>query len=232
MTDDQTPDFDERLFQPAFDVDDENDVDSSTQKPVRYRGAMTDPAFGLLIACAIAAGSMPLVANDADFRYTISWGILIIFSVMAWLFGNFPRIAEEHPEDLAWGIALSLVLGIPLVAFGSGLLFDVTHRVWDDFPLGTVLAYLVFIMPMAETLFFRGIMQENRVFWEVGLIATFWGLVLFFPHINAGPLPLIAGVILAMANILYSYVRMRNGLAAAWMCQIAVNLMIFFFPLV
>ncbi len=196
----------------------------------RNRGATADPLFGLLIAGAVALGSMPLAANDPDLRYTIVWGLLALFGVTAWLLGNFPHITREKPEDLAWGVALALVMGIPLLAFGSGLLHDLSGRIWGDFTLGTTLAYLLFIMPLAETLFFRGIMQALRSFGEVSFIATLWGLVLFFPHINAGPLPLIALVVFGMTNTLYSYVRLRNGLAAAWLCQIIVNVMIFFFP--
>jgi membrane protease YdiL (CAAX protease family) len=196
----------------------------------RNRGATADPLFGLLIAGAVAIGSMPLAPNDPDLRYTMVWGLLALFGVTAWLLGNFPRINQEKPENLAWGVALALVMGIPLLAFGSGLLRDLSGRIWQDFSLGTTLAYLLFIMPLAETLFFRGIMQELRAFGEVSFIATLWGLVLFFPHINAGPLPLIAVVVFGMANTLYSYVRLRNGMAAAWLCQIIVNVMIFFFP--
>jgi hypothetical protein len=33
-----------------------------------------------------------------------------------------------------------------------------------------------------------------------------------------------------MANLLYGYVRNRNGLAAAWICQMTVNLVLLFFP--
>lgn len=217
----------EQQYPPELDgIDETEEINASP----RNRGATADPLFGLLIAGAVAVGSMPLAPDDPDLRYTIVWGMLALFGVTAWLLGNFPRINQEKPEDLAWGIALALVLGIPLLAFGSGLLRDLSSRVWHDFTLGTSLAYLLFIMPLAETLFFRGIMQELRSFWEVSFIATIWGIVMFFPHINAGPLPLIAVVVFGMVNTLYSYVRMRNGLASAWLCQIIVNVMIFFFP--
>ncbi|TVR21206.1 MAG: hypothetical protein EA396_08940 [Anaerolineaceae bacterium] len=212
----------------AFATEAEDEIETET--PIRYRGATADPLFGLLIAGAVAVGSMPLAANDPDLRYSIAWGLLITFGVLAWLLGNFPRIGQEKPENLAWGVALGLVLGIPLLAFGSGVLGDLAVRVWVTFTPGIVLAYLLFIMPMAETLFFRGIMMELRPFWEAAIMATVWNLLIFFPHINAGPLPLVALVIFGMANTLYSYVRLRNGLAAAWLCQIIVSLMILFFP--
>jgi hypothetical protein len=30
--------------------------------------------------------------------------------------------------------------------------------------------------------------------------------------------------------MIYSYVRQRNGLAAAWLCQIVVNVVVLFLP--
>lgn len=230
MSDYSRRDDDETLIDDGIDAETETNTEAGTGTPVRYRGATADPLFGLLIAAAVAVGSMPLAANDPDLRYSIAWGLLIAFGVLAWLLGNFPRIGRENPENLAWGVALGLVLGIPLLAFGSGVLGDLAVRMWVTFTPGIVVAYLLFIMPMAESLFFRGIIMELRPFWEAAIMATVWNLLLFFPHINAGPLPLVALVIFGMANTLYSYVRLRNGLAAAWLCQIIVSLMILFFP--
>jgi membrane protease YdiL (CAAX protease family) len=95
---------------------------------------------------------------------------------------------------------------------------------------GTLLAYVVFVMPLAESLFFRGVLQQTYNFWQTGLFCTAWNLVLFFPLMNVGPYPLLVGIILLMANLMYSYVRDRNGLAAAWICQITINLVILFLP--
>lgn len=224
-------------MEPDDDVsfDDETPDNSTSEGSASlpaYRGATNDPFFGLLIAGAVSIGLMPLAESDPDLRYTLTWGLLAGFAVLSWLMGNFPRITEEQPEDLAWGIVFGLILGIPLLAFGTGLLSEISNLVFPSFGLGTALAYLVFVMPLGETLFFRGILQQLRAFWEVGLIATVWGLVLFFPLINTGPYPLIVALILAMTNILYGYVRLRNGLAAAWLCQIMVNLVVFFIPFI
>jgi hypothetical protein len=49
--------------------------------------------------------------------------------------------------------------------------------------------------------------------------------------ININALPLIAGFMLLMANMLYGYVHDRNGLAAAWVCQITIHLLLFFVPI-
>jgi hypothetical protein len=60
-------------------------------------------------------------------------------------------------------------------------------------------------------------------------------VLLFFPMLDLSRYPAIAGLIalaLLMLNFIYSYVRRRNGLAAAWICQIVVNLVLIFFPFI
>ena len=88
-------------------------------------------------------------------------------------------------------------------------------------------------MPLAETLFFRGVIQEIRTFWVVGILSSIWSILLFFPVLEVNKFPAVAivvGTALVMMNMIYSYVRQRNGLAAAWVCQIVVNLVLLFIP--
>lgn len=195
------------------------------------RASASDPLFGLLIAGAISIGLVPLIGSAAaDMRYTLSWGMLALFGVLAWLLGRSARIQQETPENLVWGVVFGFILGIPVLAMGGGTLADIARLMFEDMGHGTLLAYLVFVMPLAETLFFRAVLQEQQPFWVVALLATVWHLVLFFPLVNRGPYPLVVAVIMVMANMMHSYVRQRNGLAAAWLCQITVNLMMIFVP--
>ncbi|MEI2704362.1 MAG: hypothetical protein V9E89_03650 [Ilumatobacteraceae bacterium] len=48
-----------------------------------------------------------------------------------------------------------------------------------------------------------------------------WSIVLFLPMLNVGAFPvvMIITVVLTLTNLIYAYVRERNGLAAAWVCQ-------------
>lgn len=203
---------------------------SPEQRTLSYRSTTSDPLFGLLLAAAVGIGLTPLINTDADMRYTLVWGMLALFGVIAWLLGDGPRIGEETPENLAWGIALGLILAVPLLAFAGKTLTEASDMIFPNMRPGTLLAYIIFVMPLSETLFFRGILQQNRAFWSAALICTGWGLVLFFPLMNQAAYPLIVGIILLMANTMYAYVRERNGLAAAWLCQITVNILLLFVP--
>ncbi|MDZ4669775.1 MAG: hypothetical protein SH821_02795 [Phototrophicales bacterium] len=218
-----------------YDDDDElqdDDYADEGEGYAAYRGATNDPIFGLLLAVAVSVGLMPLIGSDgADVRYTITWGMLALFGVLAWLFGDAERIGQEKPDNVMWGVIFGLVLGVPLLLFGGSTLTETSRAMFPNMTTGVILGYLVFIIPLGETLFFRGVLQRTRPFWEVGAYATGWSLLQVFPLININALPLVAGFMLLMSNMLYSYVHDRNGLAAAWVCQITIHLLLFFIPI-
>ncbi len=202
--------------------------------PVTYRGAASDPVFGYLIAVALSIGLMPLIPTDPALRYTLIWGVMAGFGVLAWLLGASGRIWMETPENLGWGVIFGLIIGVPFLIVGGNTLQQTSQRIFTGMKPGETLAFLIFVMPLAETLFFRGVLQETRRFWLVGLLSTVWSILVFFPMIDAPRYPavaLIIGTALVLMNLLYSYVRQRNGLAAAWLCQIIANLVLLFLPL-
>lgn len=223
--------------------DDYETEDDDVAEPVRisYRSAGSDPTFGFLVALALSVGLAPLVPASADIRYTVVWLALGVFGVLAWLVGDTERIETETLENLVWGVVFGAILAVPVLLFGGDTLATTVKLIFrtsvngqiTPLPPGAVLAFLVFAMPTAETLFFRGLMQYSRPFWLVGVLSSVWSVLLFFPMLEVGRYPVIAviiGTALAMMNFLYSYVRRRNGLAAAWLCQITVNLVLLFIP--
>lgn len=204
------------------------------EKAVTYRGTTSDPVFGYLISVALAIGLMPLIPDNSDLRYVIVWMVMTGFGVLAWLLGTSARIWTETPENLGWGLIFGLIIGVPFLLFGGQTLNVTSQRLFANMSLGEVLAFVVFVIPTAETLFFRGVLQENRAFWIVGVLSSLWSAVIFFPLLDIRQFPAVALIIataLAVMNVTYSYVRVRNGLAAAWICQIVVNLIILFLPL-
>jgi membrane protease YdiL (CAAX protease family) len=200
-----------------------------------YRGNVGDPFFGFLIAIAISIGLTPILPAQADLRYTLALGAMAGIAVLTWLLGNFDHITQETPENLIWGIGFGLLFSVPFLLFFYDTFRRASLLVFPDMPNGALLAYLLFVMPLAETLFFRGLMQRSLEFWATGLVAGLWSAVLFFPVmwgdiVRAPAVAFFLLIALAAMNMLYSYVRERNGLAAAWLCQIVVGLIVFFLP--
>ena len=218
-----------------------DDEELDDQEPVRYRGTGSDPTFGYLLALALSFGLLPLIPNNADMRYTLVWALLGIFGVLSWLFGTTTRIEREKLENIVWGAVLGLIVATPLLLFGGMTLTTTVHLMFSTgsgtdvrpLPAGAVLAYLIFVMPMAETLFFRGLMQQNRSVVLVGLLSSVLSIALFIPMLDLGKYPLVSviiSIVLVLINLMYSYVRQRSGLAAAWVCQIVVNVVLLFLP--
>lgn len=201
-----------------------------------YREANRDALFGMLLAGAIAVGLIPMLPANIDFRYTLAWGVMAGFSVLGWLLGNASRINEEKIENLAWGAAFGVLLSLPFILFGLDILASASKLMFAGMGIGTILAYLIFVQPLAETLFFRGQLQNQMPIIGVIGAATLWQAVLFLPVMWGALIegPAVAIVILLallIMNTLYSYVQVRNGLAAAWVCQIVVGVGMWFIPL-
>lgn len=201
----------------------------------QHRGA-SDPLFGFIIAAALSVGLTPLLPESVELRYTLAWGALAGVSVLSWLLGTMERIDQERPDNLGWGVLYGLLLGIPFLVFLSqNVLGPAAGRLFPSMTAGGLLAFLVFVMPLAETLFFRGLLQGQLLSWIVGLLATLWNIVLFFPVMwqsitEHQAVALVIAILLLITNMLYAYVRDRNGLASAWICQIVCNLIIFYLP--
>lgn len=229
-------------YEPVYDEDEDEEVEP-LPRPVRVtpRASVTDPTFGLLIGFALNIGLAALGPSYGDLRMVITSALLAGFGVGAWLLGETTRIQKESPENLAWGVVFGLMLGVPLLVVGGSTLQTTVELVFRtgsgesliQLPIGSVLALVVFVLPLGETLFFRGLVQTDRAWWLAGALASAWSILLFMPMIEMQRYPLIAFMIasaLILVNMMYSYVCRRNGMAAAWICQIVVNLLILFIP--
>lgn len=210
------------------------------QRAPAARAHRSDPTFALLILFALNIGLASIVPENGDLRFTALWGLMGLLAASTWVLRGV-RVERTRLSELAVGAIFGGVVGLPLLLFG-GTTLETTARLLfrasvdgtvQTLPQGTVLAYLVLIMPLAETLFFRGVMQEGRSFLSVGAAASVWSILLCFPMLEVVRFPglaLLIGVALVVINLLYSYVRERNGLAAAWLCQVVLNIMLLYLP--
>jgi len=223
MSYDPSPDFDEQVEGQA------------SPSAVAYRSGGSDPLFGLLLALAISLGLTPSLPSGADLRYVLAWGALALMGVLAWLLGNAERIGQESLENVAWGLAFGGLFGLPFLLFFGNTFGAAVPLLFPQMSLGTRLALLAFVMPLGETLFFRGLLQQAMPLWMVTALAGAWSVALFLPVmwgevLRAPAVAVFIAVALLAMNGLYSYVQERNGLASAWLCQISANLLLFFVP--
>jgi hypothetical protein len=192
-----------------------------------------DPVFGYIMVMALSIGLTPMQANV---RYVALWAVMAAMGGMAFLIGSGIRLKVTDPGDLVWGISLGVFTGGALLLVGSDTLATTSERLFgtEGAVLDTwVLQTTVFVMPIAESLFFRGAMQRVHPIPVVALLASLWSMLMFFPNLSLGETPVVGvvfGTALVLLNFLYSYVHFRHGLAASFFCQISAGTLLLLVP--
>jgi hypothetical protein len=211
-------------------------LDEPHDKPPRRGRQDLDPVFGYIMVMALSVGLTPIQANV---RFVVLWTVMAAMGGMAFLIGSGIRLKVTDPGDLLWGIGLGVFTGGALLLVGVDTLKTVSERLFsvgetDRALVDTwVLQTTIFVMPVAESLFFRGAMQRVHPIPVVAMLASVWSILMFFPSLGLGKTPIVGvifGTALVLLNFLYSYVNFRHGLAASFFCQISAGTMLLMVP--
>lgn len=202
-------------------------------------GERVDPLVAFLFYLALGAG-IALSGIDTLIRYTVLWTVLIGLGA-AILYVNASRPIEPmSSNDILWGFGFGFILGLPLlVAAGQGLIAT-TGALFPElleaprFAQAVVILFQSWVLvgPLAETLFFRGAIQDRRGMAASITAAGANNILLFLPIAFKSGSVLAGAAIFYMTALaaVYSFVRRRYGLTAALICQITVNIMLLFIP--
>lgn len=207
-------------------VDDEDVADDLAGDEGEEGIRLADPLFGYLVAVALSLGLTPLAAET---RYAIVWTLLLIAGVGYYLFSDRARPEDAQPGNLAWGVGFGLLIGVPVLLLLTPALAVTSHQLFPEMSDASTYLALVFAIPVGETLFFRGALQETRGFRFAAVAASVWSVLLFVPNRLLAEAIAIS-VTLVGLSFAYTYVRQRNGLAAAWACQVVINVCLLFAP--
>ena len=179
----------------------------------------------LMVVALLGAGSL-----KPDVRFTILWTVLAIVGVLGYVLNNL-TIERPTLRDLLLGVVYGAIIGLPIVAVTSATLKTISNAIFEGVPDGAAFQTLAFTMPLAETIFFRGVFQDIRGLVWATAAGSLWTIVLFFPAMNVLQFPLLAlvlGISLVFINFVYSYLRERFGIFAAYTCQIVINVSLLF----
>jgi len=202
----------------------------------RSRRQDVDPIFGYLMAMALSIGLTPVPDNT---RYVALWAALALMGATAFVLGSGIRMKVTDPGDLIWGVGLGLITGGGLMLVGWDTLAVTAERLFamgqdDSALLNTwIFQATAFVMPLSESLFFRGAMQRVHSIPTVALLASAWSMLMFFPNLGLSETPVVGFVIgtaLVVLNFLYSYVNYRHGLAASIVCQVIAGTLLLLVP--
>ena len=195
-----------------------------------------DPVFAYMVIIALSIGLSPI---DASIRYVALWAALGGAGLVTYILGTNQRLSDTSVENMRAGLLFGLAIGIPFIVLFGSALQTVSDRMFNEHGVPAnimdtwVFMAVCFVMPAADSLFFRGAMQELRGPIVSGVLGTLWSIILFFPHMelgNASGVALVMVIVFTLLNFLYGYLRYRNGLAAAWIGQIVSGLCLWFLP--
>lgn len=235
LRDDEADDFEDEL---EADADDLAEAPAEEAGPTHLTRQDLDPIYGYVLAMALSVGLTPLGDNV---RYVVLWAFLTLMGGTASVLGSRVRLKTDDPVGLLWGLFLGGISGGALVLVGGDTLAVTSERLFGatraDNPLLVTWVFqaTVFVMPIAETLFFRGALQRVHSFLTVALLASLWSILLFFPALDLANSPAVAvvyGITLVLLNFLYGYVCLRYGLAASLLCQVTAGTLLLLVPMV
>ncbi len=187
-----------------------------------------DPALLYFVLLAVTLLGLNNIA--AEVRYTIAWTAMATIAVF---FISLDKISIDAAtmRELIIGLGMGALIGLPLFGIGAPQLQPLSQRIFGK--IGDVAAFqmLAFVMPVAEGMYFRLVLQAARGPVFAALAGGFWSIVLFFPQLDlrqAFLVGVVIGLAFLFANAIYSYLRQRVGLLASVVCQIVVNLLLLF----
>jgi hypothetical protein len=189
-----------------------------------------DPLFiyGIaLVVTVLGLGGMPLEA-----RLTLVWTAIAGVGLMAILVDEI-EVLRPSVRDLAIGAGYAALVGVPILVIGSSQLGRIAADLFSGMSPTTIFLLLVFAMPTAETLFFRGAFQASRGLIFAGAAAGVWSCLLLLAGLTVTAYPLVAiviGLAILALNFLYSYLAAVYNLFSAWACQITINALLLWLP--
>ncbi|MCS6870064.1 MAG: hypothetical protein NZ571_01260 [Anaerolineae bacterium] len=216
--------------EPVETADDEFSDEAAEDFDDAERLLTFDPLFiyGIaLVVTVLGLGGMPL-----ETRLTSVWTALSLLGVLAILADEID-VPRPTVRDLAIGAGYAALVGVPLVAIGNAQLKRIAVDLFNGMSPTSVFLLLVFAMPAAETLFFRGAFQASRGFLLSALASGLWACLLLVAGLNVTAYPFVAlviGTALFALSFLYSYLAAVYNLFSAWACQIVMNMLLLWLP--
>ena len=221
---------------PASDTEDnestpaQQPASNTAAAPQQSFGQRLDPLFPFLLYLALGVGTL-FMNLDPPLRYTVLWTALIALGTYFTIIDVDDTSRWLTSLNLGWGVSIGLVFTLPVLILFSAGLKDMSTILFPQMSRALLFQSLAFVAPLGETLFFRGAMQDRRGIVVSVIGAGLSGVLLFYPAAYYLPIYLVAaGLVTVVLAGIYSFIRSQYGLAAAYVCQVTVNLLLLFTP--
>jgi membrane protease YdiL (CAAX protease family) len=185
-----------------------------------------NPRLGFLLLVGVGLASIRL---SHPLRLSLLWLVLLVLIL---IYAQSGRLKGDYSLlNVGRGAVIGAAVALPFYFFARDFFYATASWFYNVEDLQVLLERAVFIVPLLEESYFRGVVQRER-----GLVegAVLFGLAQALYFVSAAKVyfAVIAAVVLGMvlAGLLYGYLYKRYGLTASIAGHVAVNFVLFVLP--
>jgi membrane protease YdiL (CAAX protease family) len=182
--------------------------------------------LAFMLLCGVGVATFRL---KHDVRLTLIW---LVQLGLVLLYAESGRLKSDYSlQNLARGAVVGAMVALPFSLFQRDFFYATAARLYSVGDLQVLVERAVFLMPILEGCFFRGMVQREKGLLEGALLFGLMQAVYFISVVNVYPAVIAAVVVgLTLLGLLYGYLYQRYGLTASIACHVAVNGVLFVLP--
>jgi membrane protease YdiL (CAAX protease family) len=187
-----------------------------------------NPYLSFLLLVGVGLASLRL---SHQLRLTMLWLMMLALVLLNAEAGRLK--AKFSLVNLARGALIGTVVALPFFLFAPDFFYATALRLYGVQELQVLLERAVFLVPLLEEGFFRGVVQRERGLRDGALLFGLMQVLYFFSAANVFPLVVAAVVVgMVVVGLLCGYMYERYGLMGSIGCHVAVNLVLLVLPAV
>ncbi len=189
-------------------------------------GWVLNPYLGFLLLFGVGVATFRL---EHHLRLTVLWlillGIVLLYAETGRLRGSYSLL------NLSRGALVGAIVTLPFYLFAKDFFLGTAARLYGVEEWQVLLERAVFLVPILEGSFFRGVVQRERRLLDGALLFGLAQGLYVVATVDVFPF-VVAAVVLGMGllGLLYGYLYQRHGLTASIACHAAVNFVLFVLP--
>jgi membrane protease YdiL (CAAX protease family) len=203
---------------------------SSLKNPPTVRtllgGWVLNPYLAFLLLIGVGVATFRL---EHQLRLTLLWlillGIVLLYAETGRLRGSYSLLS------LARGALVGIIVALPFYLFAKDFFYGTASRLYGVDDWQVLLERAIFLVPVLEESFFRGVVQRERGLLDGALLFGLAQGLYFISAVEVFPVVIAAVAVgMGLLGLLYGYLYERYGLTASTACHVAVNLVLFVLP--
>lgn len=189
-------------------------------------GWTLNPYLAFLFLAGVGIATLRVKHNV---RLVLLWMGLLILVL---LYAERGRLRPNYSLlNLARGALVGIVAALPLYLLGRDFFYATASRLYGVDDLLMLVERAVFLVPILEESFFRGIVQNERGLLDGALLFGLAQALYFVPLVSVFPAVIVVMVLgMILLGLLYGYLYERYGLTASTSCHVAVNSVLLVLP--